>query len=301
MALAESCAAVPLSPASSDAYRLVSRRHNPEFKGLRTQIVRVGAVAFGGDTPVVVAGPCAVESADQMLAIARAVRASGAHALRGGAFKPRTSPYDFQGLGERGLEILAAAREATGLPVVTEVLDVRQVDLVARYADMLQIGSRSMQNFPLLTEVGRSGMPVLLKRAMSATLHEWLCAAEYIAKEGNTRIVLCERGIRSFADGEYARFSLDLTVVPAAREATYLPVIVDPSHATGRAAMVPAAAQAAIACGAHGLIVEVIGAETARGDVRCDGLQGIRPDALARLIQGLERFVPDRLEAAGAV
>jgi 3-deoxy-7-phosphoheptulonate synthase len=246
----------------------------------------------------VIAGPCAVESAAQTLAIARAVRDCGAHMLRGGAFKPRTSPYEFQGLGEEGLRILAAAREETGLPVVTEVLDVRKVDLVARYADMLQVGSRSMQSFPLLTEVGRSGKPVLLKRAMSATLFEWLCAAEYIAKEGNTQIVLCERGIRSFADGEYARFSLDLNVVMAAREATFLPVIVDPSHATGHPEMVAPAARAGIACGAQGLIIEVIAEDTARETVRCDGQQAIRPRILRQLIRSLEPLVPELNDVA---
>jgi len=264
-------------------------------------VVHVGRAAFGGRAPVVIAGPCAVESAEQTLAIARAVRDCGGDMLRGGAFKPRTSPYEFQGLGEEGLKILAAAREETGLPVVTEVLDVRQLDLVASYADMLQIGSRSMQNYPLLTEAGRSGKPVLLKRAMSATLFEWLCAAEYIAKEGNTQIVLCERGIRSFADGEYARFSLDLNVVMAARGATYLPVIVDPSHATGRADMVPPAARAAIACGAQGLIIEVIAQDTARESVLCDRLQGIRPSTLRHLIRNLERAVPESTDAAVVV
>ena len=166
-----------------------------------TTIVRVGRAAFGGPDPVVIAGPCAVESEAQTLAAARAARDCGADMLRGGAYKPRTSPYDFQGLGEDGLKILAAARDETGLPVVTEVLDVRLVDQVARYADMLQVGSRSMQNFPLLVEVGRSGKPVLLKRAMAASLHEWLCAAEYIAAAGNLRIVFCERGVRSIVSG----------------------------------------------------------------------------------------------------
>ena len=241
-----------------------------------TSLVRVGRAVFGAPRPVVIAGPCAVESARQTLAVARAVRKCGADMLRGGAYKPRTSPYDFQGLGEEGLKILADARAETGLPVVTEVIDVRLVDLVARYADMLQVGSRSMQNFPLLVEVGRSGKPVLLKRSMSATLFEWLCAAEYIAAQGNLQIVFCERGIRSPGPGgEYSRFSLDLSVIPALRAATSLPIIADPSHATGRADMVPGAALAAIASGAHGLILEVIAEDTARDTVRCDVAQQV--------------------------
>jgi 3-deoxy-7-phosphoheptulonate synthase len=285
--------------ASTESFRTVSRQHSLVFRDGRTSPVRVGAAEFGGPAPVVVAGPCAVEGAEQTLRVARAVRECGAHVLRGGAFKPRTSPYDFQGLGEEGLKILAAARAATGLPVVTEVLDVRQVDLVAQYADMLQVGSRSMQNFPLLTEVGRSGKPVLLKRAMAASLYEWLCAAEYVAKEGNTQIVLCERGIRSFNDGEYARFALDLNVVSAARRSTFLPIIVDPSHAAGRADTVVAAARAAMACGAHGLIIEVIAQDTPRDTVRCDGLQAIRPRALAELIRSLDTTVPPPAFSAG--
>ena len=262
-----------------------------------TSFVRVGRAVFGAPRPVVIAGPCAVESARQTLAVARAVRKCGADMLRGGAYKPRTSPYDFQGLGEEGLKILADARAETGLPVVTEVIDVRLVDLVARYADMLQVGSRSMQNFPLLVEVGRSGKPVLLKRSMSATLFEWLCAAEYIAAEGNLQIVFCERGIRSPVAGEYSRFSLDLNVIPALRAATSLPIIVDPSHATGRADMVPGAALAAIASGAHGLILEVIAEDTVRDTVRCDAAQAIRPGALGEIVRGIERLAWEPVEA----
>jgi 3-deoxy-7-phosphoheptulonate synthase len=258
--------------------------------------VRVRDVVFGGPAPVVIAGPCAVEGAQHTLAIARAVRDAGAQMLRGGAFKPRTSPYDFQGLGHEGLKILADARAETGLPVVTEVLDVRLVELVSRYADMLQVGSRSMQNVPLLAEVGRSGLPVLLKRGMAASLYEWLCAAEYIAREGNTRIVLCERGIRSITDGEYSRFSLDLNVIGAARAATYLPIIVDPSHGTGRADLVPAAALAAIATGAQGLIIETIADETCREELRSDAQQAIRASTLRRLIDGLRQLPAPELE-----
>jgi 3-deoxy-7-phosphoheptulonate synthase len=269
-----------------DDFRIVSRDFNPPYSDPEaTRIVSVGDLTFGGDRAAIIAGPCAVESYRQTIEIARVVRAAGGDMLRGGCYKPRTSPYDFQGLGEEGLKIMAATRDETGLPVVTEVLDVRLVDTVARYADMIQVGSRSMQNFCLLSEVGKTRKPVLLKRGMAATLHEWLCAAEYIAKEGNCEIVLCERGIRTFSSGEYSRFCLDLNVVKATRNRTYLPVIVDPSHATGDADMVPAASEAAIVFGAQGLIIEVIGEETERRLIRCDAAQGIRPQVLADLIR----------------
>jgi 3-deoxy-7-phosphoheptulonate synthase len=297
--LAGSECAPLVTPGPHQAYRTVSRFTELSPAHPDTTLVRVGRATFGGPEPVVIAGPCAVESAAQTLAIARAVCRCGANMLRGGAYKPRTSPYDFQGLGEDGLKILAEARAETGLPVVTEVIDVRLVEQVARYADMLQIGSRSMQNFPLLVEAGKSGKPVLLKRSMAATMHEWLCAAEYIACQGNLQIVFCERGVRSAAAGEYSRFLLDLNVVSALRAATHLPVIVDPSHATGRAEMVPAAARAAIACGAHGLIVEVIGEETTRDTVRCDASQAIRPAALRQIVLDAHRITGDAVEAAG--
>jgi 3-deoxy-7-phosphoheptulonate synthase len=279
-------------------YRTISRSDAPGDEPFRTSLVRVGRAVFGGPRPVVIAGPCAVENAAQTLAIARAVRSCGADMLRGGAYKPRTSPHDFQGLGAEGLKILADARAETGLPIVTEVIDVRLVDQVARYADMLQIGSRSMQNFPLLVEAGRCGKPVLLKRSMAATLVEWLCAAEYIACEGNLQIVFCERGIRSPQSGEYSRFSLDLNVIPALREATSLPVIVDPSHATGRASMVSPAARAAIAAGAHGVIVEVIAEDTLRETVRCDAAQAIRPSVLREIVLDAQRLAREPVGAA---
>ena len=218
--------------------------------------------------------------------------------LRGGAYKPRTDPYSFQGLGERGLKILAEARDRTGLPIVTEVMDTRMVDLVARYADVLQIGSRNMQNFPLLKEVGKQGLPVLLKRGWSATIKEWLSAAEYVAESGNLDILLCERGIRTFAMEEYSRNTLDLNVVPALRERTFLPVLVDPSHATGHADYVGPAGVAGIAVGAHGLLIEVIGEKTERSKVLCDGKQGIRPRVLKKLVADC-RSLYGR-EAAGA-
>lgn len=282
----------------TDAYRILSRANSRKYANFpSTHVVDVSGVKFGGSAPVVIAGPCAVESYKQTLEIARVARDSGADMLRGGAFKPRTSPYEFQGLGEEALEILDAVRKETGLPVVTEVLDVRMLEQVSRYADMLQIGSRSMQNFPLLTEVGRLGKPVLLKRAMGATLLEWLCAAEYIAKEGNRQIVLCERGIRSFASGEYSRFTLDLNVIQPVRRSTYLPVIVDPSHATGDPEMVPLAARAALVWGAQGLIIEVIGAQTRRSEVLCDGRQSIRPAALRDLMNWM-RQAPQEVSAS---
>ena len=266
-------------------YRLVRRAAYPEYEGnLETRPVRVGSATFGGGTSTIIAGPCAVESRAQTLAIAQAAREAGANALRGGAVKPRTSPYDFQGLGQEGLDILAEARELTGLPIVTEVLDPREVERVAAVADCLQIGARSMQNFPLLREVGGSGKPVLLKRHWSATLTEWLCAAEYVALEGNLEIILCERGLRTFSQQDYNRNTLDLNVIPAVRERTFLPIIADPSHGTGYAKMVPHAARAAIACGAHGLIIEIV---TETQDIRetlCDGPQAIRPSTLVELI-----------------
>lgn len=271
-------------------YRLVSRDAHPRWKDGATREVVIGGVAVGGDRPIVIAGPCAVESREQTLAVARAVRDAGAHMLRGGAYKPRTSPYDFQGLGVAGLEILAEAREQTGLPIVTEVMDPRLVAEVARYADCLQIGARNMQNFPLLREAGRSGKPVLLKRHWAATLNEWLCAAEYVAVEGNLDVVLCERGIRTFSQGDYNRSTLDLNVVPAVRERTFLPVIVDPSHGTGAASLVPGASLAGIAAGAHGLIVEVIGEDADPALAASDGFQAIRPSALAAILRDIEAW-----------
>jgi len=269
----------------------VLRSSSPEWAtGRATRPVQVGPATFGGQQPVVIAGPCAVESREQTLEVARACRAAGADMLRGGAFKPRTNPYSFQGLGEQGLVILAEARAETGLPIVTEVMDPRLVPLVALYADMLQVGSRNMQNFPLLIEVGKSKKPVLLKRGWSSTLEEWLGAAEYIAVQGNLEIVLCERGIRTFALGEYGRNTLDLNVIEAVRELTFLPLIVDPSHATGRADRVPAASKAAIAAGADGLIIEVLGETTDPCDTLCDGEQSIRPSALRPIIDFCRAF-----------
>ena len=277
--------------AAGAPYRLLRRDAHAAFAGNReTRVVDVGGVPVGGERAVVIAGPCAVESHDQTLAIARACRAAGADMLRGGAYKPRTSPYDFQGLGRAGLEILAAARAETGLPIVTEALDPRHVEEVASFADCIQIGARNMQNFPLLREAGRAGRPVLLKRHWGASLAEWLAAAEYIAVEGNLDILLCERGIRSFTAGTYNRSTLDLNVIPALRRETFLPVIVDPSHATGDDRLVPAASYGAIAAGAHGLIVEVIAEDTDAAGTLCDGYQSIRPTVLREVIEGVHSW-----------
>jgi 3-deoxy-7-phosphoheptulonate synthase len=234
----------------SKPYKLITLDLRPE-----KTIVRVGDAAIGGDELAIIAGPCAIESRNQAFAVAETVRRSGARFFRGGAFKPRTSPYAFQGLGEDGLRILAEIRDAYGLKIVTEALDESGVDLVDRYADVIQIGARSMQNFTLLRRVGRSALPVLLKRGLSATLDEWLLAAEYIMAEGNYQVVLCERGIRTFA--QHTRNTLDLAAIPAVRRISHLPVIVDPSHGTGKNFMVTPLARAGVAVGADGLIVEV--------------------------------------------
>jgi 3-deoxy-7-phosphoheptulonate synthase len=233
-----------------DTGRRVDRPNRPEGT-----LVTVRDVLVGGPDVVLMAGPCSVESRDQLLATARGVAAAGADILRGGAFKPRTSPYSFRGLKEDGLALLAEARAATGLPVVTEVLDPRQVELVGGTADMLQVGSRNMQNFALLEEVGHADLPVLLKRGMASTIDELLYAAEYIVAAGNPRVVLCERGIRSFEPA--TRNTLDLNAVPLLKRMTHLPVIVDPSHGTGHAWLVPDLARAAVAVGADGLLIEV--------------------------------------------
>jgi 3-deoxy-7-phosphoheptulonate synthase len=234
----------------SAPYKLVSREHCPD-----RSVIMVGPVPIGPDTMTVIGGPCAVETAEQTFEAAMLAKAAGASLLRGGAFKPRTSPYAFQGLGETGLKILADVRAETGLQVVTEVIDPADVDLVASYADMLQIGARSMQNFALLQAVGAVGMPVLLKRGISATIEEWLMAAEYIARRGNLNIVLCERGIRTFETA--TRNTLDISAVPIAQRLSHLPVIVDPSHAAGRRDLVIPLTRAAIAAGVDGVIVDI--------------------------------------------
>ena len=261
---------------------LLSRSANPQYGENGTRAVDVAGVRFGGERPVVIGGPCAVESHEQTVGLAHTVKRAGADMLRGGAYKPRTSPHDYQGSGLEGLCILSVAREQTGLPIVTEVMDPRMVGEVAKVADMLQVGSRNMHNYILLAEVGRTRKPILLKRGMSASLCEWLGAAEYIAKQGNLDIVLCERGIRGFPSGEYSRYVLDLNVIPAAKMLTFLPIVVDPSHATGVSAMVEPASRAALEMGSHGLLIEV--ADFAYGEPKCDGLQAIDPATLARIV-----------------
>src|SRR5438105_8092322 len=269
-------------------YKLVSRAFKPE--GSRVVVghapgatpVTIGSTADGGISPVIIAGPCAVENRQQLLDTAHAVKAAGAQVLRGGAFKPRTSPYQFQGLGVEGLHLLAEAREVTGLPVITEVMEPGLVETVAQYADILQIGSRNMQNFPLLLAAGRNtpGRPVMLKRGFAATIDEWLLAAEYIVAAGNPNVILCERGIRSF--DLHTRNVLDLACVPLLHELTHLPVIVDPSHATGRRELVPPMSRAAIAAGADGLILEV---HPDPQSALCDGRQSITVEQLQSIVR----------------
>lgn len=258
-------------------YPLVSRAHKPDATR-----VKVEDVVIGGRELVVMAGPCSVESREQILAAADAVRAAGARVLRGGAFKPRSSPYSFQGLGKQGLELLAEARDRTGLKVVTEVVAPEDVDLVADYADMLQIGARNMHNYRLLSAVGMQPRPVLLKRGMMSTVDEMLLAAEYVVAGGNPRVVLCERGIRTFETS--SRNTLDLCAVPVLKERTHLPVIVDPSHAAGRREWVPALARAAVAAGADGLIVEV---HPDPPNAASDGRQSLTPEAFTDLMRDL--------------
>lgn len=258
----------------------VSRKTKPE-----DTIVNVNGVKVGGSDIVVIAGPCAVESREQLFETARSVKSSGASILRGGAFKPRSSPYNFQGLGEEGLKLLGIIKQETGLPVVTEVMDTRQVELVSSYADMIQIGSRNMQNYPLLKEAGMCRIPVLLKRGMMATVEEFLLAAEYILNQGNEQVILCERGIRTFETS--TRNTLDLSAVPMLKRLSHLPVIVDPSHGTGLRWMVPAMAKAAVAVGADGLIMEV---HYKPEEALCDGYQSLNLDEFARLVADLKKI-----------
>jgi 3-deoxy-7-phosphoheptulonate synthase len=260
-------------------FKLASRDFSPD-----DTVVALNGVRVGGERVVIAAGPCAVESREQMLEIAHAVKEAGATALRGGAFKPRTSPYSFQGLGEKGLEILAEAREVTDLPIITEVMAPEQVPLVARYANALQIGARNMQNFSLLRAAGESGHPVLLKRGHMATIEELLMAAEYILACGNRRLMLCERGIRTFE--RYTRNTTDINAVPVIKRLSHLPVILDPSHSTGKWEYVIAVARAGVAAGADGLIVEV---HTHPEAALSDGPQSLRPEKFAQLVADVRR------------
>ena len=243
---------------------------------------QIGEQVIGDGSLTVMAGPCAVEGKKQLLATARSVKEAGATVLRGGAYKPRTSPHSFQGLKEKGLELLKIASRTTGLPVITEVMDPREVELIAEYCDILQIGARNMQNYPLLKEVGQSKKPVLLKRGLSATIKEWIMAAEYIVKPGNDKIILCERGIRSFSD--QARFTLDISAIPILKRETSLPVFIDPSHSSGDRDLVPALSRAAVAAGADGLLIEV---HHKPEEALCDGPQSLTPDQFYRLMKDL--------------
>jgi len=245
-------------------------------------LVDIDGIEVGGKRIVIMAGPCAVENEGQLMETAKAVKECGASILRGGAFKPRTSPFSFQGLQKAGLEILAKARERFGIPVVTEVVDPHDVSLVAKYADILQVGSRNMQNFALLTNIGKNRSPVVLKRGFSCSVTEWLTAADYLLAEGNNRVILCERGIRTFEDS--TRFSLDISSIPVIKKSSHLPIIVDPSHAAGHYSLVPAIAKAAIAAGADGLLIEV---HPNPKEALVDGLQSLTLDNFARLVEDL--------------
>jgi 3-deoxy-7-phosphoheptulonate synthase len=266
----------------SSPYKLVSRSFHPE-----PTTVRLGDVELGGEEVVVAAWPCSVESEDQVRRTAAAVRAAGARLLRGGAFKPRSNPYSFQGLGERGLELLRRAAEENGLPLVTEVMDASQIGLVAGYADLLQVGARNMQNYVLLRELGRAGKPVLLKRGLAATVEECLLAAEYVAAAGNPRIVLCERGIRTFETS--TRNTMDIAAIPVLKERTHLPVIADPSHGIGIRDKVAAMARAAVAAGADGLLIEV---HCDADHALSDAAQSLYPEQFQRLMDQLRIIVP---------
>ncbi|MBN2002210.1 MAG: 3-deoxy-7-phosphoheptulonate synthase [Anaerolineae bacterium] len=258
-------------------YKLASREFHPQ-----DTVFPINGVSIGGKQIVMMAGPCAVESREQVLETAQAVKEAGAHVLRGGAFKPRTSPYSFQGLGEEGLKLLAEARQTTGLPIITEVMSPEQVPLVTTYADILQIGARNMQNFALLHAVGEAQRPVMLKRGLMSTIEELLMAAEYILSHGNNRVMLCERGIRTFEN--YTRNTLDLSSVPALKNLSHLPVVVDPSHGTGKWELVEPMARAAVAAGADGLIIEV---HPRPEEATSDGGQSLKPKRFAALMESL--------------
>lgn len=250
----------------------------------KNTVVDVNGIEIGGEKIVIIAGPCAVESREQLLETAKLVYSAGAVILRGGAYKPRTSPYSFQGLGEEGLKYLNQARKESGLSIVTEVMDTRQMDLVCQYTDIVQIGSRNMSNFPLLKEAGKCGKPVLFKRGLMATIDEYLMATEYILSEGNDQVILCERGIRTFENS--TRNTLDLSAVPVLKSKTHLPVIVDPSHGTGYNWLVPSMAKAAVAVGADGLMIEV---HSKPGDALSDGAQSIYPEDFIQLMNDIEK------------
>lgn len=262
-------------------FKLVNRLFHPE-----DTVIEVKGVKIGGGNVTVMAGPCSVESEEQLMSIARSVKEAGANILRGGAYKPRTSPYSFQGLGEEGLKILQKASKETGMPIVTEVMCPDSFDIVEKYADILQIGARNMQNFPLLKRAGKSNKPILLKRGLSATIEELLMSAEYIMSEGNTKVILCERGIRTFET--YTRNTLDISAVPAIKELSHLPIIIDPSHASGRWAMITPLSKAAVAVGTDGLMIEV---HNDPENALSDGAQSLKPKKFERLMKEINSMI----------
>lgn len=266
------------------SFKLASRDFHP-----KDTIIDIDGVKIGGDNVVVIAGPCSVESEEQLMTIAKSIKKSGAHMIRGGAFKPRTSPYSFQGMGEEGLKLLGKAKEATGLPIVTEIMDETNFDTVEKYADILQIGARNMQNFSLLKRAGKSKKPILLKRGLCATLEELLMSAEYIMSKGNDKVILCERGIRTFET--YTRNTLDLSAVPALKELTHLPILIDPSHATGKWSMIEPLSKAAVACGSDGLMIEVHNEPELAVS---DGAQSLKPEKFEKLMRAIEKIAAAR-------
>ena len=257
-----------------------------KHEDMQRTVIKVNGVSIGGDQIAIMAGPCSVESEEQLLLAAHAVKEAGAQILRGGAFKPRSNPYSFQGLGKEGLELLALAREETGLPIITEVMSTEEVELVEAYADILQIGARNMQNFPLLKKVGRANKPVMLKRGMMATINEWMGCAEYILNEGNPDVILCERGIRTFE--QITRNTLDISAAPIIHMLSHLPVIVDPSHGTGTRSLVEPLAKAAIAAGADGVMIEV---HPHPDEALCDGTQSLSPDEFKDVMTGIKPII----------
>ena len=261
-------------------YKLASREVKPS-----NSVIQADGVAIGGPAITIIAGPCSVESKEQICTTANLVKSSGANFLRGGAYKPRTSPYSFQGLEENGLKLLAAAKEVSGLPIVTEVMNPREIDLVAKYADIIQVGARNMQNFSLLKELGKINKPILLKRGMMNTIKEFLMSAEYVLSEGNQQVILCERGIRTFETA--TRNTLDISCIPVLKKETHLPVIIDPSHATGHWEMVESMSRASIAAGADGLIIEV---HPDPVNAFSDGPQSLKPEKFSRLMENLRPF-----------
>ena len=261
-------------------YKLVSRETHPD-----ATVITIGGIKIGGGEPIVMAGPCAVETEEQAITIANIVKKAGGKVFRGGAFKPRTSPYSFQGLGEKGLKILDKVRKETGLLIITEATDTDNLPLVEKYSDIIQIGARNMQNYSLLRLAGQAKKPVLLKRGMAATIEEWLMAAEYIMSEGNTKVILCERGIRTFADN--TRNTLDLSAIPAIKEASHLPIIIDPSHAAGRRDYVISLSRGAIAVGADGLLIEV---HNDPAHALSDGVQSLYPQQFEQLMKEIKRL-----------